>query len=126
MPPLRGLENPVAPARFQAVRRGYRLLVADCDRGLDPGRDVLGRPDDDGAAAKDYSANDLDDFITKNVAAIKPLVEDLESRGCRVTFFELPYPGPARGLSLCGADTLPDACGISRPEELARPRFSPV
>jgi hypothetical protein len=45
------------------------------------------------SAAKDYSSKDLDDYIAKNVTAIKPMVEDLERRGCRVAFFELPYPG---------------------------------
>jgi hypothetical protein len=40
-----------------------------------------------------HSSKDLDDYIAKNVTAIKPMVEDLERRGCRVAFFELPYPG---------------------------------
>jgi hypothetical protein len=78
------------------------------------------------SAAKDYSSKDLDDYIAKNVGDIKPMVEDLERRGCRVAFFELPYPRPTRGLSLCGADTLPDAFGIPRFEELAQPRLSPI
>jgi hypothetical protein len=45
------------------------------------------------SAARDYSSKDLDDYITKNVTAIKPMVEDLQRSGCRVAFFELPYPG---------------------------------
>jgi hypothetical protein len=44
-------------------------------------------------AEREYSAANLDEAIAKNVVAIKPIVEDLERRGCRVVFFELPYPG---------------------------------
>jgi hypothetical protein len=39
------------------------------------------------SAAKEFSASNLDEAIAKNVADI------LERRGCRVVFFELPYPG---------------------------------
>jgi hypothetical protein len=45
------------------------------------------------SAAMEYSGTNLDEAIAKNVLAIKPMVEDLERRGCRVAFFELPYPG---------------------------------
>jgi hypothetical protein len=44
------------------------------------------------SAEREYSATNLDEAIAKNVVAIKPMVEDLERRGCRVAFFELPYP----------------------------------
>jgi hypothetical protein len=45
------------------------------------------------SAARVYSGTNLDEAIAKNVLAIKLMVEDLERRGCRVAFFELPYPG---------------------------------
>jgi hypothetical protein len=45
------------------------------------------------SAAKEYSASNFDGAIAKNVADIKPMVEELQRRGCQVVFFELPYPG---------------------------------
>ncbi|SHJ94813.1 hypothetical protein SAMN05444159_1989 [Bradyrhizobium lablabi] len=45
------------------------------------------------SAAREYGASNLDEAIAKNVAAIKPMVEELERRGCHVVFYELPYPG---------------------------------
>jgi hypothetical protein len=45
------------------------------------------------SAEREYTATNLDEAIAKNVANIKPMVDDLERRGCHVVFFELPYPG---------------------------------
>lgn len=44
------------------------------------------------SATKEYNSAAFDGAIARNVADIKPMVEELEQRGCRVVFFELPYP----------------------------------
>jgi hypothetical protein len=45
-------------------------------------------------AGGEYASDHLDAKMVENVKTMKHLVEELERRGCRVTFFEMPFPPP--------------------------------
>jgi hypothetical protein len=46
------------------------------------------------AAMKEYSSTQFDNHIALNIEELKRIVTDLERRGCKIVFFELPYPQP--------------------------------
>ena len=46
------------------------------------------------AALKEYGSPDFDNQLARNIEELKRIVIDLESRGCKIAFFELPYPSP--------------------------------
>jgi len=45
-------------------------------------------------AMKEYNSYQFDDHLDRNLAELKRLTYQLERRGCKVVFFELPYPPP--------------------------------
>jgi hypothetical protein len=44
-------------------------------------------------AADEYASKGIDEPMAENTQTMKRLVSTLESRGCKVYFYELPYPG---------------------------------
>jgi hypothetical protein len=44
-------------------------------------------------AADGFASTSTDEAMTENIQTMKRLVSTLESRGCKVFFYELPYPG---------------------------------
>jgi hypothetical protein len=95
-------KNDVAPYQwFRPVRAVisfvYRWIKAD--PGLKNAAGILNGPPSnyDIAAsvelsAKQYGETNFDAALAKNIHDLRPLVDDLERRGCRVLFYELPYP----------------------------------
>lgn len=45
-------------------------------------------------AMNEYQSTQFDQQIVRNVAELKRITADLKARGCKVVFFELPYPPP--------------------------------
>jgi hypothetical protein len=45
------------------------------------------------ASLKEYSSNQYDRIMGRNTEELRRLVSNLENRGCRIVFYELPYPG---------------------------------
>jgi hypothetical protein len=95
-------KNDVAPYRwFWPVRAVisfiYRWIKAD--PGLRNADGILGAPPSDydisasvELSAKQYGETNFDAALAKNIYDLRRLVEDLERRGCRILFYELPYP----------------------------------
>jgi hypothetical protein len=95
-------KNDVAPYQwFWPVRAVisfiYRWIKAD--PGLKNAAAILDGPPSnyDIAAsvelsAKQYGETNFDAALVKNIHDLRPLVDDLERRGCRIVFYELPYP----------------------------------
>jgi hypothetical protein len=44
-------------------------------------------------AAEEFASTSTDEAMAENTQTMKRLVSGLESRGCKVYFYELPYPG---------------------------------
>ena len=44
-------------------------------------------------AAEEFASTSTDEAMAENTQTMKRLVSTLESRGCKVYFYELPYPG---------------------------------
>jgi hypothetical protein len=45
------------------------------------------------ASLKEYSSDQFDRLMGQNTEELQRLVSNLEKRGCRIVFYELPYPG---------------------------------